>query len=128
MSTHPPFSEAMEWPYPRLRERISKVLTSNATDVDLDSLYESIATAWTAVEANESMASAFVATSRSFAIAGLIPGVGTILGTIGVGADLSAAALERRTKRLRWYELGPEIARYQSVRSLEEGLRERGLL
>jgi hypothetical protein len=105
-----------------------RVLTSNVSDVRLNSLYESIAAAWTTVDSNESMKSAFVATSRSFAIAGLVPGVGTVLGAIGVGADLSAAAIERRTEQLRWYELGPEIARYQSLRPLEEELRRRGLL
>jgi hypothetical protein len=36
-----------------------KVLTSSADDIRLDSLYESIAAAWTTVESNESMVSTF---------------------------------------------------------------------
>ena len=105
-----------------------KVLTSTASQPQLRGLYEHIAMAWTAVESGESTASAFSAASRSFAIVSLIPWAGTITGAPGIAADAASVTIERRNERLRWFQLGPEISRYQSLRDLEQHLRQRGLL
>jgi hypothetical protein len=105
-----------------------KVLTSTASQPELGGLYEHIATAWTAVESGEGIASAFSAASRSFSVASLVPGIGTVTGVLGIGADVASAVTERHNERLRWFQVGPEISRYQSLRDLGQRLRQRRLL
>ena len=115
----------------RVREyagEFQRVLVSTASQPELGGLYEHIATAWTAVESGESIASAFSAASRSFSVVSLIPGAGTVTGALGIAADAASAAVGRRNERLRWFQLGPEISRYQSLRDLQARLHERRLL
>jgi hypothetical protein len=60
--------------------------------------------------------------------AGLLPGVGTLATALGMGADAASEVAERRAAKFRWYELGPEIQRFETLRDLEAALRARGLL
>lgn len=108
-------------------EGFQKVLTKSP-EVTFEELYEKIAEAWTASESNQAISRSFTAASRSFSVVGLIPVAGTVTGVIGLGADIAAAALERRSERQRWYELGPEISRFETLVSLEDHLKERRLL
>lgn len=104
-----------------------KVLTS-VPGASVEELYEKIAAAWTSSESNQAVSGSFAAASRSFAIIGLVPGAGLVFGPASLAADATAVALEHRSERQRWYELGPEISRYQSLGSLEDSLRRRRLL
>jgi hypothetical protein len=60
-------------------------------------------------------------------VAGLIPGVGAVADAVALGADAVAAHAERRGERLKWYELGPEIARQRSLQELDAELRRRNM-
>jgi hypothetical protein len=105
-----------------------KVLTSPSATPNLEMLYEKIADARTSAESNQAVSSSFAAASRSFSVASLILGVSLVLGPLGIAADATAVAIERRSERQHWYELGPEISRYQSLRSLEASLKRKKLL
>jgi hypothetical protein len=83
-----------------------KVLTDPSAAPNLEMLYERIADAWTSADSNQAVSSSFAAASRSFSVASLIPGAGLVLGPLGLAADATAVAIERRSERQRWYELG----------------------
>jgi hypothetical protein len=92
-----------------------------------DALLESLASAWGSGDLATHISGAFSATSRSLAATGLLPGVGTVTGLVGIGADAASALASRRAETFRWYEFGPEVRRYESLRDLEQELRRRGL-
>src|SRR5713101_5716464 len=50
----------------------------------------------------------------------------TILGVLGLVADAGSEVFDRLSGRLRWYELGPEIKRLESLDALHEEVRRRG--
>jgi hypothetical protein len=107
-------------------DAFQKVLSADGAD-GLDPLLASMADAWSGSEVADEIGGAFSALGHSLGLVGLVPGVGTVSGLVGMGADGLGAAAERRAERLRWYELGPEIKRFESLRAIETELRERGL-
>lgn len=90
-------------------------------------LLELIASAWESAAVADQIAGVFTATSRTMGPAGLIPGVGTVTGIVGMTADAASVSYERRAERFRWFELGAEIQRYESLASLSAALRRQGL-
>jgi hypothetical protein len=89
----------------------------------LDPLLEKIAEAWSSSEVATEIGGAFSAISRTLGPLGLVPGAGMITGAVAMAADGAGALAERRAEKLRWYEIGPEIARVESLRDLEAELR-----
>jgi hypothetical protein len=101
------------------------LLSASATNVDR--LFQDIAAAWDSAELATQVAGAFSATSRTMGPLGLLPGIGIAPGLVGMGADAAAMRYEQKAGKFRWYELGAEIQRYESLRALEEELRRRNL-
>jgi hypothetical protein len=81
-----------------------------------------IADAWESRAVADTLSGAFAATSRVVNPFGLVPGVGTVTTAIGIASDASQALAARRAATLRWYEFGPEINRFRSLRALEQAL------
>ena len=103
-------------------------LAKASDQVGEGTLYEFIADAWSRADLAQSISGTFSAASRTMSAVGLIPGIGSITGVVGLAADAASIASERRSEALRWYELGPEIARFRSLSSLERKLKEQRLL
>jgi hypothetical protein len=107
-------------------EGFQHALVSSA-DAEPGQLYQDLASAWESAELAGKFAGAFSTTSSVMGPAGLIPGVGTVASAIQMATDASGRLAEERSQTFRWYELGPEIRRYESLRDLERALRKRGL-
>jgi hypothetical protein len=90
----------------------------------LESLYETIGIAWLNSETATQVAGSFSAVSRVMNFAGLVPGVGTVTGVLGIAADGAAALAQRRVEAHRWYELGPTIQKVESLQRLEARIQE----
>ena len=102
------------------------LLAASATSVDR--LFQDIAAGVArSAELATQVAGAFSATSRTMGPLGLLPGIGIAPGLVGMGADAAAMRYEQRAGKFRWYELGAEIQRYESLRALEAELRRRNL-
>jgi hypothetical protein len=108
-------------------ENFQAVLLDDAKG-GFDPLLDNIADAWSSAEVATEIGGVFSATSRSLGPLGLVPGAGTITTLASMGADGASALAERRAEKLRWYELGPEIRRFESLENMQDGLRNRGLL
>jgi hypothetical protein len=100
---------------------------SDPTAWDPGALFEDLASAWKSAEIAWHVSGAFSATSRVLGPAGLIPGIGTVTGIAGIGADAAAELANRRAEAYRWYEFGPEVRRFESLRDLKEELQRREL-
>jgi hypothetical protein len=111
-------------------QRFQSALTKASDESDNGTLYELIADAWASADLAKDISGTFTATSRTMSAVGLlpIPGLSTVTGAAGMAADAASIASSRREEKLRWYELGPEIARYRALQSLENELRQRKLL
>jgi hypothetical protein len=90
----------------------------------LESLYEAISIAWLNSETATQVAGSFSAVSRVMNFAGLVPGVGTVTGVLGIAADGASALAQRRVEAHRWYELGPTIQKVESLQRLEARIHE----
>lgn len=99
----------------------------NDTKKGFEPLLDNIADAWSSAEVAAEVGGVFSATSRSLGPLGLVPGAGTITGLVSMGADGASALADRRAEKLRWYELGPEIHRFESLENMQAELRKRGL-
>jgi hypothetical protein len=100
---------------------------AKAGDEGVDRLFEDLASAWDSAELRDTVAGAFSTTNRILQPVGMIPGAGTVTTLAGMGADAAGEVARRNAEKHRWYELGPEIARFQTLRALERDLQERGL-
>ena len=89
----------------------------------LDRVLDDMVDAWDQSEIASDIAGSFSATSRITGPLGLLPGIGTITGIAGMGADAASALARRRAETFRWYQLGPEIAHFETSRDLENALR-----
>ena len=108
----------------RYAEGFQAALKGESSGTDL---FERVASAWDSADLRTDIGGAFSAASRVLGVAGLIPGVGTITGAASMGADVAGEVARRRAEEFRWYELGPEILRFEALRDLEGELRRRRL-
>jgi hypothetical protein len=92
-----------------------------------DDLYEAIAKAMESEALAERVQGAFEATGHVMDVAGLIPGVGSVTGFVGLGTDAAAAAAESAARRVRWFELSGIVTCARSRLALEQELGLRGL-
>lgn len=93
----------------------------------VDDFYAAIATALDSKSLAESVQGTFKATGGVMDIAGLVPGIGTAAGLLGLGAAASAAAAQKQVDRMRWVELGGVVASARELVAVEAEIRARGI-
>jgi hypothetical protein len=93
----------------------------------VEDFYEAIAVALESKSLAESVQGTFKATGSVMDIAGLVPGVGTVAGLVGIGAAASAAAAQKQADRFRWVELGDVVASAHNLLAVEAKIRALGL-
>jgi hypothetical protein len=99
----------------------------NDAEQGFEPLLDKIADAWSSAEVATEVGGVFSAASRSLGPVGLVPGAGTVTGLVSMGADGASVLAERQAEKLRWYELGPEIRRFESLENMQAELHKRGL-
>lgn len=102
-----------------------KILT-NLQDGD-DALWSAIAEARSSSSASSDISGYFTATSRTFSLVSLVPGLGLVAGPAAVLTDWASGAANKRSQTARWYELDSAIAQRRSALALDEALHARGL-
>ncbi len=96
-------------------------------DAGFGRLLDDIADAWSSAAVATEISGVFATTSRSLGPVSLVPGAGSVAGLAAMGADGAGALAERRAEKLRWYELGPEILRFESLENMQAELRKHSL-
>lgn len=91
-----------------------------------DDLYEAIAKALETEALAKRVQGAFDATGHVMDLVGLVPGIGTVTGLIGLGSNAAAHAAEKQAARVRWFELSDAVAGVRRRSALEAELDARG--
>lgn len=77
-------------------------------------------TAINSAELSGKVAGVFDGSATVLSAVGLIPGIGTVASALGLGAAAATKLSEKKERSQKWYEFGPQVRRFSSLRALEK--------